>query len=115
MAGCAGAVQEVARERGCVREVAGKSACSEGSGRGVCAGVLHVVCVLHRLPFCVGTGYWGVLGCWGVLVCWGVLGCAGVSRSCFFLRLRLLRMRSSGLRLRPFPPTRTHQTFGNGR
>ena len=103
MAGCAGAVQEVARERGCVREVAGKSACSGGSGRGVCGGVLHVVCVLHRLPFRVGTG------------CWGVLGCAGVSRSCFFLRLRLLRTRSSRLRLRPFPPTCTHQTFGDGR
>ena len=68
MASYAGAVQEVARKRGCMREVAGKSACSGGSGRGVCAGVLHVVCVLHRLPFCIG------MGCWGVLVCWGVLG-----------------------------------------
>ena len=46
-----------------MREVAGKSAYSGGSGRGVCAGVLHVVCVLHRLPFCVGTGCWGVMGC----------------------------------------------------
>ena len=45
MAGCAGAVREVARKRGCVREVAGKSACSGGFRRGVCTGVLHIVCV----------------------------------------------------------------------
>ena len=54
-----GAVREVARKRGYVREVAGE---------GVCAGVVCVVCVLHLLPFCIGTGCWGVLGCAGFFI-----------------------------------------------
>ena len=54
------------RARAHVREVVGK---------GVCAGIVSSVCVLHLLPFCVGTGCWGVLGSLSSsvcgTVCWG--------------------------------------------
>ena len=71
-----------------------------------------VVCVVSSSYFLCRDG---VLGCAGVLhliLCAG--WCAGVFRF-FFLRLRLLRRRSSGLPLRRFPPMRTQQSFGDGR
>ena len=75
MAGCTGVKREVARERGCVREVAGKSACLGGSGRGgVCGGSSRCLRSSSSSFLCRD----GVLGCAGVRWGAGMCGCAGV-------------------------------------
>ena len=107
-----GAVQKCARERGCVREVAGESACLGGCWLGgVCGDCFQCLRSSSSSFLCRD----GVLGCVGffIFLCVrdGVLG----FHFFFFLRLRLLQARSSRLPLRPFPPTRTQQSFGDGR
>ena len=96
-----GAVQEVAHERGCMREVAGESACSGGCGRGgVCGDCLQCL----RSSFSSFLCRDGVLGCAGFFIFLCVRDAVLGFHVFFFLRLRLLRTRSSGLPLRPFLP-----------
>ena len=107
-----GAVREVARERGCAGGYTREGVYAGGCGRGgVCGGCLCCLRSSSSSFLCRD----GVLGCAGffIFLCVrdGVLG----FHAFFFLRLRLLRTRSSGLPLRPFPRTRTQPSFGNGR